>query len=98
MQLVLLALRTLPLSTIRPHFATLLPKLVDDTVTGPIRSLLASLAYSLQRLSQEQQAFLPRLALFEGGAMEPEILAITEIPENEWATLRPALERAALLT
>src|SRR5205823_948047 len=79
-------------------FAVLLPKFVDDTTTGRNRSLLASLEYSLQRLSTEQRALLPRLALFEGGANEDDLLAITEIPESEWATLRPALEQAALLT
>jgi hypothetical protein len=49
-------------------------------------------------LSEEQRALLPRLALFEGGASEDDLLAITEIPENEWAKLRPALEQAALIT
>src|SRR5712692_9610439 len=97
-QLVLPALRTIPLATIRADFAKLLPKFVDDTVTGRNRSLLASLDYSLQRLSEEQRKLLPRLALFEGGASEDDLLAITEIPEAEWAKLRPALEQAALLT
>ena len=97
-QLVLPALRTFPLATIRADFADLLPKFVDDTTKGRNRSLLASLDYSLRRLSEEQRALLPRLALFEGGANENELLAITEIPESEWTTLRPALEQAALLT
>ncbi len=97
-QLVLPALRTIPLATIRADFAKLLPKFVDDTATGRNSSLLASLEYSLQRLSEEQRKLLPRLALFEGGASEDDLLAITEIPESEWAMLRPALEQAALLT
>ena len=97
-QLVLPALRTFPLATIRADFAALLPKFVDDTETGRNRSLLASLEYSLQRLSEEQRALLPRLAVFEGGAHEENLLAITQIPEGEWATFRPALEQAALLT
>ncbi len=97
-QLVLPALRTIPLATIRADFAKLLPKFVDDTATGRNRSLLASLDYSLQRLSEEQRKLLPRLALFEGGASEARLLAITEIPEAEWVKLRPALEQAALLT
>src|SRR5947209_2478483 len=96
-QLVLPALRELPLSKIRADFGSLLPKFVDDTTTGRNRSLLASLDYSLRRLSDEQWALLPRLALFEGGANEADLLAITEIPESEWAKLRPALEQAALL-
>src|SRR6266567_1907236 len=97
-QLVLPALRTISLATIRADFANLLPRFVDDTATGRNRSLLASLDYSLQRLSEEQRKLLPRLALFEGGASEDDLLAITEIPESEWAKLRPALEQAALLT
>ena len=97
-QLALPALRTMPLATVRDDFASLLPKFVDDTVTGRNRSLLASLEYSLQRLSEEQWAYLPRLALFEGGASEGVLLAITEIPESEWVKLRLALEQAALLT
>src|SRR6266446_3662904 len=97
-QLVLPALRTIPLATIRADFAALLPKFVDDTEAGRNWSLLASLDYSLRRLSEEQRALLPRMALFEGGASEDDLLVITQIPESEWATLRPALEQAALLT
>jgi tetratricopeptide (TPR) repeat protein len=37
------------------------------------------------------------LALFEGGASEDDLLAITQIPEAAWTSLRPALEQAALL-
>src|SRR5712691_2196315 len=83
-QLVLPALRELPLSTIRSDFGTLLPKFTDDTVTGRNRSLLASLDYSLRRLSAEQRALLPRLTVFEGGALEVNLLDITEIPEQAW--------------
>src|SRR5579859_6467218 len=99
-QLVLPALRetSLSLAKIKADFAALLPKFVNDTETGRNRSLLASLDFSLRRLSEEQRAFLPRLALFEGGAKEENLLAITEISESEWAMLRPALEQAALLT
>ncbi len=52
----------------------------------------------MRRLSEAQHALLPRLALFEGGASEDDLLAITEIPESEWVKLRQALEQAALLT
>ncbi|WP_437657146.1 CHAT domain-containing protein [Sorangium sp. So ce1182] len=98
-QLVLRALgdRTLTLKTIDEEFATLLPTFTDDTETGRSRSLMASLEYSLRRLSEEQRALLIRLAPFEGGASEDALLAITEIPEGAWAKLRPALEQAALI-
>ncbi len=99
-QLVLPALRetSLSLAKIKADFAALLPKFKDDVETGRNGSLLASLDFSLRRLSEEQRALLPRLAVFEGGASEDDLLAITEIPESEWAKLRPALERAALIT
>jgi tetratricopeptide (TPR) repeat protein len=96
-QLVLPALRDLPLSSIREEFADLLPTFVDDMVSGRNRSLLASLDYSLRRLDAEQRALLSHLAVFEGGASEDSLLAITEIPEHVWASLRSELEQAALL-
>ncbi len=97
-QLVLPALHTISLATIRAEFASLLPRFIDDNETGRNRSLLSSLDYSLRRLSQAQLDLLPRLALFEGGASEDDLLTITEIAEPEWVQLRPALEQAALLT
>src|SRR5437016_3685741 len=99
-QLVLPALgaSSLTLAQLTADFSSLLDHFADDTETGRNRSLLASLDYSLRRLSQAQRALLPRLALFEGGASEDDLLAITEIPEPEWMQLRPALEQAALLT
>jgi hypothetical protein len=97
-QLALPTLRRVSLARISTAFASLLPQFQDDTATGRNRSLLASLDYSMQRLSPEHRALLPRLALFEGGANEITLLEITQIPEGEWKTLRPALEQAALLT
>jgi NB-ARC domain len=67
-QLVLPTLRRVSLARISTTFASLLPQFQDDTATGRNSSLLASLEYSLQRLSPEHRALLPRLALFEGGA------------------------------
>jgi len=96
-QLVLPALHEFPLSTIKSDFATLLPKFVDDTENGHNRSLLASLDYSLQRLSAKQRKLLPHLALFEGGASEDNVLEITQVAETERMKLRSALEQAALL-
>jgi len=96
-QLVLPALRELPLSQIKSDFAALLPTFTDDRASGRNRSLLASLEYSLRSLSEEQRSLVSRLAPFEGGASEARLLAITQIAEAEWAKLRPALEQAALL-
>jgi len=96
-QLVLPMLRTLPIHSIQQEFAALLPQFADDTLMGRNRSLSGSLAYSLQRLSAEQRAYLPLLAIFEGGALEGNLLTVTEIPADEWNSLRQALRRAALL-
>ena len=97
-QLVLPALRELPLPRIQDEFAALLPKFVDDTAVGRNRSLLASLNYSLQRLTEEQHRLLSRLAFFESGVGYINVLAITEISNVEWVKLRSALEQVALLT
>ena len=97
-QLVLPALAEHTLDEIRRDFAKLLPELEDDAATGRNRSLLASLEYSLRRLTDEQRALLPRLAVFEGGGREDDLLAITDIPKEAWVGLREGLERAALAT
>ena len=59
--------------------------------------LLASLKLSLDRLSEEGRALLPRLGVFQGGAFEDDLLAITEIAEEAWRALRRQLEDAALI-
>jgi tetratricopeptide (TPR) repeat protein len=97
-QLVLPSLRSLSLVQIKQDFAALLSHFMDETESGRNRSLVASLEYSMRRLSNAQRTLLPRLVVFEGGAMEDNLLAITEISEATWAELRPALEQAALLT
>ena len=99
-QLVVPALgaSSLTLAQLTAEFSSLLPRFKDDTETGRNRSLLASLEYSLRRLNHVQRDLLPRLARFEGGASENNLLTITEIPDPEWMQLRPALEQAALLT
>lgn len=99
-QLVLQVLeqdKGLTLGSIAEDFAKLLPRFKDDTVTGRNRSLEASLEYSLQRLGEEERELLLRLAPFEGGAEEKNLLAITGIPYEAWSKLRSALEKAALV-
>ncbi|MCP4400502.1 MAG: tetratricopeptide repeat protein [bacterium] len=61
------------------------------------KSLRASLELSLDRLPPEARKWLPRLGVFQGGAIESELLAITEFSEEEWRLLRPALEQAGLI-
>ena len=59
--------------------------------------LVASLQLSLDQLDEAARQMLPRLGVFQGGAMEPDLLAITEISEDVWPALRQQLEAAALI-
>src|SRR5262249_46394775 len=61
-QLVLPALGEHWIEDVSADFAALLPRFADDSASGRNRSLLASLEYSLRRLSAEQRALLIRLA------------------------------------
>lgn len=60
-------------------------------------ALLASLTLSLDRLAPELRALLPRLGVFQGGAMDFMIPEVTGITPEAWARLRRDLERTALL-
>jgi tetratricopeptide (TPR) repeat protein len=71
-----------------------LAQLVADTPNNP---LLASLNLSVSRLDPEAQEWIKRLGVFQGGAMEPYLLAITEIAETEWHELRTQLEATGLI-
>jgi hypothetical protein len=97
-QLVVPALRDLPLEELRSRLATLLPGFVDDEAMGRNRSLLASLAYSLHQLTEEERSWLPRMALFQGGANDETFLKITTLPEERWKSLRTVLRQAGLVT
>lgn len=59
--------------------------------------LVASLRLSLDRLDPAAREVLPRLGVFQGGAMESKLLQITGIPKEDWADLRRQLEAAALV-
>nr|VFK80124.1 MAG: Tetratricopeptide repeat-containing protein [Candidatus Kentron sp. SD] len=77
----------------------------QGTDDGTPRSLMASLALSLERLNDADRHAARRLGVFQGGAMEPDLLAITGLgitegepaAENRWPGLRRQLEAAALL-
>lgn len=97
-QLVLPVLRELPLSKIEADFVTLLPTFASDAQEGYKQSLLASLDYSLRRLSKKQRTLLSCLAPFEGGVSEQALLTITQIPQHQWSKLCQIMEEAALLT
>jgi len=61
-------------------------------------ALVASLHLSLEKLDTAARAWLRRLGVFQGGVMEPELLAVTAIPEAAWPALRQQLHAAALLS
>ena len=59
--------------------------------------LLASLALSLDRLAPEVRAHLPGLGVFQGGAFESDLVAVTGLDEASWQELRRGLEQAGLV-
>jgi tetratricopeptide (TPR) repeat protein len=61
------------------------------------RSLIASLNLSLQRLHEDLLGMLPRLGVFQGGALESQILDITEFIPEQWQKLKSALELTGLM-
>jgi tetratricopeptide (TPR) repeat protein len=61
------------------------------------RSLIASLNLSLERLDAGARELVKCLGVFQGGAMESELLAITEFTPEQWQPLRRQLESAMLL-
>jgi len=63
----------------------------------PDNPVLASLQISIERLDAEAQQWLPLLGVYQGGAMEMMLLAITEIPAEKWGRLRPLLETTGLI-
>ena len=97
-QLTLPALRQIPITTLLAEFAALLPGFQADAPNGRNASLLASLNYSLRRLSAAQQAVLPCLAPFVVGTLEPDLLEITGMSREQWNDLRGELEQVGLLT
>jgi tetratricopeptide (TPR) repeat protein len=71
-----------------------LAQLVADTPNNP---LLASLNLSVSRLDPEAQEWIKRLGVFQGGALEVNLLEITEIAETKWNLLRTQLEATGLI-
>ncbi|RCJ18406.1 hypothetical protein A6770_33185 [Nostoc minutum NIES-26] len=71
-----------------------LAALIEET---PDNLLLASLNLSLERLDDEARELLPKLGVFQGGALENQLLQITEFSESQWQQLRPALENTGLI-
>ena len=97
-QLVLPHLHETPnVETLIAEFDELLPGFTQGEGKRRDQSLEVSLRFSLRRLGAEAQAILPRLAVFQGGAIEHKLLEITQIDKTLWAKLKPELARAALI-
>jgi tetratricopeptide (TPR) repeat protein len=63
----------------------------------PHNPLLASLHLSLERVDNAAHVWLPQLGVFQGGALEPNLLEITGIPEAQWSAVRQSLVATALI-
>ena len=96
--LVLPRLQEHTLAELTARFEELLPGFTAGAAKERNESLALSLEFSLRRLSEAARAELPKLALFQGGCMEYDLLAITEIDPALWQTARAELEAAALVT
>ena len=58
---------------------------------------VASVNLSLEQIDAPVQPYLPRLSVFQGGAFENVLQAITNIPDAQWHTLRYNLEATGLV-
>jgi tetratricopeptide (TPR) repeat protein len=97
LQLALPHLKDFTVEALTARFDELLPGFTEGEGAARNESLTVSLRFSLDRLGEGAQEVLPRLAVFEGGAMEHMLLAITEIPEATWNALKPQLANTALI-
>jgi tetratricopeptide (TPR) repeat protein len=96
--LVLPWLRRYTPAELSARFEELLPGFQTGAAKERNESLAVSLEFSLRRLGEATRAALPDLAVFQGGAMEDDLLAITEIDPELWKDARAELAGAALLT
>ena len=82
-QLVLPSLREMAARSLREGFDALLPRFVDPDEPGRNGSLAAMLALAAPPGAAERAA-LARLAPFEGGAFEDDLLAVTALDGDAW--------------
>jgi len=79
------------------QYQSILPQMKKGVAKERNESLEVSLRFSLDRLGADALNWLTRLWIFEGGAMENALLAITEIPAETWNVLKPQLTSTALI-
>jgi len=96
--LVLPHLREYSPAELSARFEQLLPGFTAGAARERNESLAVSLEFSLRRLGDETRAALPGLAVFQGGALENHLLAVTGIDPALWQVARAELEEAALVT
>ncbi|RJP47155.1 MAG: CHAT domain-containing protein [Anaerolineaceae bacterium] len=97
LQLALPQLRDYSAGQLVEQYQSILPHMKKGEAKERNESLEVSLRFSLDRLGEETKTLLTRLAVFDGGAIENMLLAITEIPETEWNALKPQLTSTALI-
>ncbi len=90
-------LRALSPRELMARYEQLLPGFTQGKAQARNESLAVSLNYSLTRLGEQTRAALPSLGVFQGGAMEDDLLAITEMDAELWKTARAELQAAALV-
>ena len=78
-------------------FKLLLDKFKGDADVERNRSLLASLEFSLKRLSKEARESVRWLGLFRGGVFEHILLRVSQIEPGAWDKARGELEATALV-
>jgi tetratricopeptide (TPR) repeat protein len=79
------------------NIRTLMAGMTQEAGEGRNRSLMASLRYSTERLSDEARGVLPYLAWFDGGAFEKMILDFSGMASVVWANVRTELLTTALV-
>jgi tetratricopeptide (TPR) repeat protein len=97
LQLALPQLRDYSAGQLVEQYQSILPQMKKGEAKERNESLEVSLRFSLDRLGEEAKTLLTRLAVFEGGALEPALLDITEIPEEIWNIIKPQLASTALI-
>lgn len=90
-------LKALRLEEIIARFHELLPRFVGEAGEEQNRSLLASLAFSSERLSPQARDALPWLGLFRVGVFEQLWLEVTRMAPAGWAAVRAELEALGLV-
>nr|VFK17456.1 MAG: Tetratricopeptide repeat-containing protein [Candidatus Kentron sp. LFY] len=97
-ELVTPHLKDLAPEEIRDEFARHLERFVDeDHPEKRNRSLLASLGFSVGRLSPKAREVLPLLGWFRGGVLERFLLQFTELGPAAWESIRAELAATALI-